>query len=401
MSRSSRPLLLVVDFGAYQFTADFASEVAQRHDGTVHYRFPTPVPAPNSRSVSFRSQRVRARSVRLTRPFARYGWARAFSELDLAVRLFVVVVRTRAARVVSANMPILAQSAIALGTKMSRGSFTFWLQDIFGIGGELVLGADGGSMGRAARVVGTVERQLLRRADRIVAISPAFQQWLVSIGVPNDRIVVQPNWADPDKVRPSLRRSTEEVFGPGGRVFLYAGTIGLKHDTSLLQTLASALQSVGARLVVISEGAGADELARQGVARVLPFQPADTHSKMLASADALVVTIRAEAGLFSVPSKVNAYLCAGRPILAAVPASNLVAEMLHSIGCDTTSPNNADEFAARAVALANATDEHLDALGRQCRAYAVEHFAIGPIASTVLGDVSLRRVSSQAALEHS
>jgi colanic acid biosynthesis glycosyl transferase WcaI len=401
MSRSPRPMLLVLDFGAYQFSADFASEVADWADGAVHYRFPVPVPAPNSRSVSFRSQRVMARRVKLSRPFARYGLRRALSEVDLAVRLFGVVVRTRASQVISANMPILAQTAVAVGSKLSGSSFTFWLQDIFGIGGKLVLGADGGSMGHAARAIGTIERQLLRRADRVVAISPAFEQWLGEIGVPPDRVVVQANWADPHKVHPGLRRPRAEVFGDGGRVFLYAGTIGLKHDTSLLQTLALALQSEGHRLVVVSEGFGADELAAHGVATVLPFQPADTHGTILASADALVVTIREEAGLFSVPSKVNAYLCAGRPILAAVPDTNLVAEMLRTVGCPTISPNDSAEFAARAVALARCDNNELDAIGATCRAYAVEHFAIDSIARIVMGTRPATRTRTNASLERS
>ena len=61
---------------------------------------------------------------------------------------------------------------------------------------------------------------------------------------------------------------------------------------------------------------------------LLPFQPYEVLPEVLASADVLIAILEPDAGVFSVPSKVLSYHCAGRPILAAIPAENLAARII-------------------------------------------------------------------------
>ena len=56
---------------------------------------------------------------------------------------------------------------------------------------------------------------------------------------------------------------------------------------------------------------------------VLPLQPIERLREVLATADVAVSVIEPDAGAFSVPSKVQSYLCAGRAVLLAAPAANL------------------------------------------------------------------------------
>ena len=53
---------------------------------------------------------------------------------------------------------------------------------------------------------------------------------------------------------------------------------------------------------------------------------------VLGSADVLVAILEADAGVFSVPSKVLSYFCAGRPVLLAVPRENLAAKIVVESG---------------------------------------------------------------------
>src|SRR4029077_3462288 len=114
------------------------------------------------------------------------------------------------------------------------------------------------------------------------------------------------------------------------RVLLYAGTMGLKHDPELLCHLARHFRAVAdIRIVVVSEGIGADHIVRVKAAEaldnlvVLPFQPYDALSDLVATGDVLVVVLETDAGIYSVPSKLLTYLCAGRAILGAMPLDNL------------------------------------------------------------------------------
>ncbi len=392
--------ILILDYGAYQFTADLAAEFARDRTVVVSYRYPSPVPTPNSRDVLIDPKLLDAQPVELGRAFERYGWRRVFSEIDLAMRMLIAVLRLRPRNVISANMPILAQFTIWLGTKVVGGRFVFWLQDIFGVAGK-TLSHGSPILARVTGAAGGVERFLLRRADAVIAISPDFVAWLLSIGVDATRILMQPNWSDPIRISPCRRTKALDVFGPGGRVFLYTGTVGLKHDVDLLSGLAVHLQGAGARLIVISEGRGADVLRGSAAVTVLPFQDAGLHTTMLASADVLVVSLRSQAGEFSVPSKVNAYLCAGRPVLAALPEANMAAQILVGVGCSVSSPKDPAGFFVAALQLAGAESTVLDRTGQQCRDYAVREFDIERISSRLMSVTTCAGVGTDAVTEGS
>ena len=74
---------------------------------------------------------------------------------------------------------------------------------------------------------------------------------------------------------------------------------------------------------------------------------------MLASADVLVSVLEAEAGHFSVPSKVQSYLCAERAILLAAPHANLAAAIVARENAGlVVEPDDIEGFLEAAKALA-------------------------------------------------
>ena len=100
---------------------------------------------------------------------------------------------------------------------------------------------------------------------------------------------------------------------------------------------------------------------------------------MLASADVLVAILEPDAGIFSVPSKVLSYLCAGRAVLAAMPVENLAARIIAREDAGRVAdPADAESFVARARELL--ADGALRArLGANARAYAEDRFRIADI----------------------
>ena len=77
---------------------------------------------------------------------------------------------------------------------------------------------------------------------------------------------------------------------------------------------------------MVSEGRGADWL-RAAIAEdaepalvLLPFQPYEVLSEVLASADVLLAILEPEAGAFSVPSKSSATTAPARPSWRRSPA---------------------------------------------------------------------------------
>ena len=169
---------------------------------------------------------------------------------------------------------------------------------------------------------------------------------------------------------------------------LYSGTLAMKHNPELLLGIAERFRDRDdVRVVVISEGRGADWLRQMKQEKslenllVLDFQPFEQFPSVLASADVLVSILEPDAGVFSVPSKVLTYLCAGRPVLLAVPSENLAARIV--VGNEAgrlASPSDVPGFSDAAASLL--ADEPLRArLGQNARRYAESHFDIEAIAN--------------------
>lgn len=167
------------------------------------------------------------------------------------------------------------------------------------------------------------------------------------------------------------------------QVVLYSGTLGLKHDPSILAEMASGLRDShpGARVVVVSEGKGRDWLeahkAQQGAGNLvlLDFQPYEDLSEMMASADLLVAILEPDASKFSVPSKVLTYMCSSRAVLGVLPPDNSVAEILSSEEAGVVvDPSDRALVVKEATALLSDPDRR-HAMGRAGRRYAERTFS--------------------------
>ena len=113
---------------------------------------------------------------------------------------------------------------------------------------------------------------------------------------------------------------------------------------------------------------------------------------MYAAAEILVAVLTEDASQFSVPSKVLTYLCAGRPILAAIPNENLAARIILSEGVGSiVSPDEPDSFVAAAEALLADAPKRMSTAAA-ARDYARRNFDISRIAArfeSVINDIVL------------
>jgi colanic acid biosynthesis glycosyl transferase WcaI len=156
---------------------------------------------------------------------------------------------------------------------------------------------------------------------------------------------------------------------------------------TLLVDMAEKLKVRDALVLVISEGAGADEL-KQGVesrglanVRVLPFQPYESYRNVLASADVLLATVSSQAGILYVPSKANSYLCAGRATVIAAPWQNLAAKTILDSNGGIVVPADDASAMADAVGALLSDDEKRAEAGKRAREYAERTFQISEIAA--------------------
>lgn len=272
----------------------------------------------------------------------------------------------------------------------------WWLQDIYSIGIRNVLNR---KLPLFGTMVGAIyrakEKRFAARANHVVSITPDFIPYLERLGVPPARISVIENWAPVDEIRPLPPENDwkEENGFSGKRLIVYSGTLGLKHNPAVLAKAAQQFQDGGQddiRIVVATQGLGADFLKAECQRRalrnltILPWQPYERLGEMLSAAEILTAIIEPEAALFSVPSKILACFCAGRPLVASLPTGNLAARTVRAAGAGfVVPPGDDDAFMARLEQLL--ADPGLRAqMGAAGRSYAEERFDITGIAARFL-----------------
>lgn len=385
--------LLLNDYGGYPFPAQLSRELATRGHSVLHTHCVSHISGKGPLAVAKSdSQKLAFRGLDLGAPFAKHSIIRRFGQERRYGGMLAHAAEDFAPDVIiSANTPLFAQALISDWATRRNVPFIFWLQDLVSIAMNGELGRRFGRSSTPLQAFLTrLEARLLRESAAVVSISKDFLPWLASWNIAAESVTVIENWAPLDEI-PSPGQVNEwaalhgltETFN-----FLYAGTLGLKHDPELLVRLALALRDRPAvRVVVVSEGVGAEHCRRRAAEEqltnllVLPFQPYEVVAEMLASSDVLVAILERDAGGFSVPSKVLGYVSAGRPILASVPAENLAARVISDSGSGiVVSPGDPQTFLAAAERLLHDDQLRLE-YGARAREYAETKFDISTIAN--------------------
>lgn len=292
--------------------------------------------------------------------------------------------------ILSGNTPVEAQREIMRAASAGGAAFVFWVQDFFGLATERLLARRWMGLGRlVAAYYSRIEAAQLCASDGVVAITDDFNRHLVRAGVDPAKVAVIPNWGALDSIpeRPKDNPWARSHGLADKFVFLYSGTLALKHNPSRLLALAKAFEpDPSVRVVLAASGVSVDQLRALPDDQTpdnlifLPLQPIELFPDMLGAADVLVALLEADAGEFSVPSKVLSYLCAGRPSLLSAPAGNLASRIIDQAGaglCVAAAAEDAFLSGARRLREDAALRQ---AAGAAARAYAEATFDIAAVA---------------------
>jgi colanic acid biosynthesis glycosyl transferase WcaI len=216
-----------------------------------------------------------------------------------------------------------------------------------------------------------------RRAAHIAVLSPGFKRVLSQRGVPEGKITVIPNWCDENAAGPArFDENAARSQGLLGRFnIVFAGTMGKGQNLDAVLAAAEICARRNPRIQFVFVGGGIERerletqaRGRENV-RFLPFRPSSEMPALLALADVLLVHLKADP-LFeiTIPSKTQAYLAAGKPILMAVAGD--AADIVSAAGAGVlTAPGEPEQLAAAALEMAALDPARLRAMGEAGRAY--------------------------------
>jgi colanic acid biosynthesis glycosyl transferase WcaI len=374
--------ILVSDYSGHPFQVQLSRQLGGLGHKVTHVYFegfPTPKGDLQPRDDDPKAFSIHP--IALNEEFEKHSFLkRRAQEIEVGRRIGKVIKTLRPEVVLSANAPLDAQRSILRASQQISSKFVFWVQDIYSEAIKTILHKRFGFVGlRIGHFYQRLEVELLKSSDLIVAISDDFNSFLREHNVTTPGIVVE-NWA-PINDFPAPAIGGPRSAGPFR--FVYAGTLGYKHDPRMLLVLA---EETDAQVHVYSEGPGADFLRQHaaglpdGKLVVSNWVPFEAFGKTLAGADALVAFIDADASRYSVPSKVLSYLCIGKPLLLAVSEDNLAARIvLREAAGLVVSPGQHREFVEKARCLMADPAAGLR-MGANGRAYAERTFQIDQIA---------------------
>lgn len=293
-----------------------------------------------------------------------------------------------------APSPILqAIPAIFLGW-LKGCPVVLWVQDLW----PESLSATGHVRNRTIlKLVEQVVRFIYRHTDLLLVQSRAFEEPVRALA-PDTPIVYYPNSVDDTFAVPATDEPPP-VNGLGeGFSVMFAGNIGAAQAVGVIVEAASLLREYAdIHFVVLGDGSSREwmltEVRQRGLTNLhLPGRfPVETMPGFMQKASALLVTL-ADRPIFAatVPNKVQAYMAAGRPIIACLngEGARLIVEAEAGLATPAEDPM---ALADTILRLYRQSPDERERMGENGRRYYREHFDHDRLVDQLIGH--LRAVS--------
>jgi len=224
-----------------------------------------------------------------------------------------------------------------------------------------------------------------KRTAKIVTNTPGMKQRLIERGVPEDKIEVIYNWCDDSQIcHAEPNEELAKSLGMAGRFnIVFAGNMGKAQAIAPVLNAAKIVAATNPKVQFVFIGGGvdveslkqkADDLELKNVL-FLARRPVSEIGAILSLADVLFVHLKKDP-LFeiTIPSKTQAYLAAGRPVLIGVPgdAASLVAKANAGLPCEPENPQSIAEAVCKFYAM---TQSELDAMGQNGKRFYEQQLA--------------------------
>lgn len=284
--------------------------------------------------------------------------------------------------------PILqAIPAIFLGW-LKKCPIILWVQDLW----PESLSATGYVKNRfVLDQVGKMVQYIYRHVDLLLVQSRAFESPVsaLSSGTP---IIYYPNSIDDFFSAPASDLSVK-LPGLGGRFsILFAGNIGAAQAVEVIVEAASLLSGYpDINFIVVGDGSRrdwmCDEVQRRNLTNLhLPgLFPIEMMPAFMQRASVLLVTL-ADSPIFAatVPTKIQAYMASGRPIIASMNGEGARLVLESNAGMATPA-EKADDLADAILMLYKMDPVERDSLGENGRRYYQEHFNHNRLVDQLIG----------------
>lgn len=225
---------------------------------------------------------------------------------------------------------------------------------------------------------------IYRRAAHIVVLSPGFKSLLIERGVSAEKIDVIYNWCD-EQALAGHQPNFHAIADMAGYInIVFAGNMGRAQalESILLAAKHVAAMNAKVRFVFVGGGIDLDSLKQKSKdwhmenVVFIPRLPMNEVGAVLMAADVLLVHLKDEP-LFSItiPSKTQAYMAIGRPILMAVKGD--AADLITKANAGSVAiPEDPHSIATAVLKMASMPSSELLEMGNNAKSYYREHLSL-------------------------
>jgi len=275
--------------------------------------------------------------------------------------------------------PIFSGLAAVLYKDVKGVPLVTWVQDIW----PETLSATGQINNKyVLSLVGRFVNFIYRKSDLILIQSDKFRDLVVARCNQPSKIHYLPNWAD--GVFSNNKYLPDDFYKKKKGVFdiVFAGNIGEAQDFDTIISAVNMIKQLqNYRIVVVGDGRvkqhSLKEINKLGLADKFIFlgrHPVEYMPSVFSKADALLVTLSDEKVFsYTIPSKVQAYLAAGRPILASLSGAG--ADVITASGAGLLSqPGDPQMLSNKITKLLGLSGQELKVMSDNGKKYYAKHF---------------------------
>jgi len=250
---------------------------------------------------------------------------------------------------------------------------------------EFIAGAGVSKSKILFKIVEIFMRFIYRTASHIVVPSPGFKRRLINKGVPANKISFVSNYADESIYYPQDKdKELQQKLGikETDVIILYAGNIGQPQRVDVLvDSMKLIKQRPDIKLFIIGDGQHKKNLQQtclnERIESVIFFDqmlPEDVN-RYYSVADALFIQLEDQLiWTDTIPSKIYAYMLAGRPIIAAIRGDGADVVSASQGGC-ICEPCNARAIADCILNIADMSIEDRMLMGKNNYNYVINNFS--------------------------
>ncbi len=263
------------------------------------------------------------------------GSTRLIHLLSFAISSFPILIKNITWKpdfVISIEPPFFITPSALLYSKLTQSKSILHIQDL-----EIDAAYSLNILKRGFfyKIMQKIEKFILNRFDIILTISPMMKKQIIQKGINKEKIGVLPNWADTDKIHPTINNKylrDRLAIKPKQKVILYSGNIGEKQNLQSVINVAEIMQLDSNKYIFLLIGDGAskkrllENVKKRNITNIifLPLQPIEDLGALLTMADIHLVTQDKKISDYVLPSKLTNILSAGGvSIISASPDTQL------------------------------------------------------------------------------